>query len=743
MEDITRKDLNIFENEILKDIKLMEEKLNEKITKISTSSQNSILLMEQKYENTKVKIEEIMNILESQNVIDKVNKRLDKFNSKLEEKIALYNTKISTFEKDLSNACFKYDKIFLNNISSPGLIGDGCPYPSMKVFLKFVNDKINDMISSKEKFGVDFKSHENWIKLTLDNFKKEQINAENNHLEFIEKEIAKYDKRSFEKMNMVEDKLNSIRIENGSYNLNFKKKSEELEEKIKIFENMNNNIINICNDYTSEYMHIKNVFNDLSKYFKIKKLTSTSKNNRALYDEMSKKVSISMKRKQQKRYTSNLNNNIIPSISSMNIPSIPKKSENSVQKFNIEIKESGTKLAKKKSLKIENISMSGFVNTTKEKNVTEKFDLKQAFKSSNQILSNVGNFSILGSFDKERNEDFVLDNKASKKISLSRNNIKAFNDFISEDNRESDSQILNNGISINDNTKKDNEKENDSSFYYDGEDDDEDEREDKDGDKDQDKILDKDSIKDKDKDKERDKNIDRDKDLNEINNKNNDDNKLLKNQEITSNSISNLETIERKIIATQKGNEYNNNKLAKENIVTKINLDEELKKINQKFDKLNKEANEKIMEITNTINDLVYKINKAVFSNENINKIKGVDFSDEKRKKIILLSNSGISLPKATSYAHNYNSSKKDKDKENKISFKNKNIYNSYSNGKLNYNIININRTKISNLRTTPNDILHLIKNKTDVKQKYIKMLNLNSVNNIEAYLIKKFTEDS
>ena len=138
MEDITRKDLNIFENEILKDIKLMEEKLNEKITKISTNSQNSILLMEQKYENTKVKIEEIMKILESQSAIDKINKRLDKFNSKLEEKIALYNSKISKFEKDLSNACFKYDKIFLNNISSPGLIGDGCPYPSMKVFLKFV-----------------------------------------------------------------------------------------------------------------------------------------------------------------------------------------------------------------------------------------------------------------------------------------------------------------------------------------------------------------------------------------------------------------------------------------------------------------------------------------------------------------------------------------------------------------------------------------------------------------------------
>ena len=210
---------------------------------------------------------------------------------------------------------------------------------------------------------------------------------------------------------------------------------------------------------------------------------------------------------------------------------------------------------------------------------------------------------------------------------------------------------------------------------------------------------------------------------------------MLKSREIPSKSISNLE----KIIAIQKGNEYNIKKLTKENIVTKIKLDEELKKINQKFDKLNKEVNEKIMEITHIINELVYKINKTVFNNENINKIKCRDFSAEKKKNIILLSNSGLSLPMTTSYARNYTSSKKDKDKdkEDKISFKNKNIYNS----KLNYNIININRTKLSNLRTSPNDIIHLIKSKNNVKKKYIKMLDLNSVNNIEAYLIKKFTQ--
>ena len=721
MGDITRNDLNIFENEILKDIKSLEKKFNDKITVISTNFQNSSILMEQKYENTKVKMEEIMKNLESQSAIDKINQRLDKFNSKFEEKISFYNSKISAFEKDLSNVCFKYDKIFLNNISSPGLIGDGCPYPSMKVFLKYVNDKIKDVLSSKDKFVVDFKSYENWVKLTLDKFKKEQINSENKHLEFLEKEITKYDKRSLEKTNIVEEKLNSIRIENGSYNFNFKKKSEELEEKIKIFENMNNNIISICKDYKHEYMQIKNKFNDLSKYFGMMKLTATTKNNRDLFDKISKTAGISMKRKQQKRNSLNINNNILPSISSMN-------NENSIQNFNIEIKDSDSKLTKKKSLKIENISMCGFDNTSKEKNVNEKFNLKQAFKSSNQILSNVGNFSILGSSEKEKNNDFTLERKTINKISISKNTIKAFSNFINEDQRESDSQVLKNGLSINDNIKKDNEKENNSSFYYSNEDENENESEDIEKEKDRDKDISRDK--------------DKDKDLNEINIKNNDDHKLLKDKEIHSNSINNLETIEQKIIVTLKGNEnYNNdNKQEIENIVTKSNLDEELKKINQKFDQLNKEANEKIMEITHKINALVNKINKLVFNKENINRKIETDFSAEKSKKKILLSNSGISFPLNTSnYAHYYTNSKKDKDKdkEKKVSLKNKNIYNS----KINYNVINARRAKLLNLRTNSNNIMHLIKNKNDIKENYIKKLDLNSVNKIETYLIKKFTD--
>ena len=422
---------------------------------------------------------------------------------------------------------------------------------------------------------------------------------------------------------------------------------------------------------------------------------------------------------------------------------------------------------------IENNSMFGFDNTSKEKSVTEKFNIKQAFKSSNQILSHVGNLSILGNFEKEKNDNFGIKTKTSKKICLSKNSVNTFNSLINEDKSESDSQNLNDDSSIN-NIVNEVKKENDSSFYYDEEAEKEDEEEeDEDEDKDRKKVVDKNKDKEKDKNKDRHKDGDKDrnkdkdkdknkdeykekqrdtdkeentdkvkekyknKDLNEINNKNKDNN-MLKDKEIHFNSINNLKTFEEKKIDIQKGNKYNNNQLTSENTITKVYLDEELKKINQKFDKLKEEANEKIMEIADKINVLINKINSLSFNKESANKIKETRFSAEKNKNKIILSNSGVSLPMTSNFSRYYTSIKADKDKVNKISFKNKEIYNN----KLNCNIFNINPIKISNLRTYSNDRV-LTKNRADLNKNYIKILNLNSVNKIEKYLIKKFTDSN
>ena len=223
MEEITRNDFSFFQNEVLKDIKTLENKVNEKISTILKTVNNTSLILNQKYENSKIKMDEILQTLDPEKIMDKINERLDKFNTKLQESTLVTNTKLSSFERDLSNACFKYDRIFLNNISSPGLIGDGCPYQTMRSFLEFMNNKIKELISTKERNAVDFKKYNDWVKTTLDKFREEMNENKNSNYNFLVKEIKQYDKRTIEKIKAVEDRLSFIKIENGQYNYNLNK----------------------------------------------------------------------------------------------------------------------------------------------------------------------------------------------------------------------------------------------------------------------------------------------------------------------------------------------------------------------------------------------------------------------------------------------------------------------------------------------------------------------------------------
>ena len=50
MEEITRNDFSFFQNEILKDIKELEKKVNEKLSTVSKNFENTALIIEQKYE---------------------------------------------------------------------------------------------------------------------------------------------------------------------------------------------------------------------------------------------------------------------------------------------------------------------------------------------------------------------------------------------------------------------------------------------------------------------------------------------------------------------------------------------------------------------------------------------------------------------------------------------------------------------------------------------------------------------
>ena len=754
MEEITRNDFSFFQNEILKDIKELEKKVNEKLSTVSKNFENTALIIEQKYENANVRMEEILKKLEEEKIMEKINDILDKFNSKIEETITVSNTKIASFQKDLSNACFKYDKIFLNNISSPGLIGDGCPYQTMRSFLEYVNSKIKELISSKEKSVLDFKKYEEWINKNLDKFKEEIIDNKNEIKQYLIKEIKQYDKRSIEKMNIVEDKLSFIRIENGRYNYNLNKKWEELNEKLQLFYTMNENLVNIYNNSRKEYIQIKTKFNDLSDYFKEMKYSNKITSTKALFDELSKKIKVkSEKHEKINSETSSKYNNILPSID--DIPSIKlnkKNNNNSVQNFNIEIKETHSKLLKKKTFQIDN-----FGTTLNLKQNFYKNNLK-TYKSNLNIIYDNNNIN------KTNNVKNPFERKLTDNINFSRINIKSYyNNYINEKKNESPSLLLKKDKSIKENSFKnidnieEQNKEN-SSFNT---------------------ISNNNETKEKEKDNLENKNNNKNTNNNN-NNNNNNENDIIKDIEINSSiSKNNITVIEPKITNIENNNNNNNSNLNKNNsnsnlnknnsnkiiddddnnninysnIVTKINLDEELNKVNQKFDHIYDKINYKILEITQQINILINQINKIVFrKDENIKKIKEIDFFVERKNKNIFLNNSGICLPYSTnkSIEENY---KTPNNNEKENSFNTFNIKNKNKNSrnidkhKLIFNNMNINRTKLvnstsnSNSNSNSNNIINLIKEKNSNKNYYIRMIDPLSINKIESYLIKKFTD--
>ena len=176
-----------------------------------------------------------------------------------------------------------------------------------------------------------------------------------------------------------------------------------------------------------------------------------------------------------------------------------------------------------------------------------------------------------------------------------------------------------------------------------------------------------------------------------------------------------------------------------------IHYSEQYNIIKNKFDELYDNSNEKIKSLVSHLNKLINNMNKVIFNQkDSINLTKGRDYINEEKPRKLFINNSrkNFSLPLNTSFDNKRD--KTLKEKENiKESLKHKLKNNFFIDKKyINENIKVNNTEKINELRADSNDIVNLFEEKGKYsKDYYIRMLRLSSVNKIENYLIKKFTE--
>ena len=288
MEEIKREDLVFFKNDILQDIKKVEIIINDKISLLRNQLENFNSLNDQKYEYYKDKYNEILEKSDTSEFQTKMKEKFEIFGKKMEDSIISNNIKIQKMEKELADSCYKYDKIYLKNMTSSGLIGDGCPYPTMKSFFVYVDKKIKELMKLSDKTFADFNSLKTYLDKAIEAFDKHiELKGEEFDKNTDEK-LIQFEKKIDEKKKYLEDRFEQIRVDNGKYVYNIIKNQETINEKLKLelkkYSVINEALIKHYNEQSEASSNTNKIQSHYSYLFsksskKIKKKNTTNLND--------------------------------------------------------------------------------------------------------------------------------------------------------------------------------------------------------------------------------------------------------------------------------------------------------------------------------------------------------------------------------------------------------------------------------------------------------------------------------
>ena len=243
----------LFRNDIISQINEINNKLDSKLKEQTTQNSNF-------YESLKEqmnKINEKNNYLSETILSIKIEKEkieeFDSFKKKIEQQLITHDIHLNEVIKDLSNAKFKYDKIFIENLTVPGYVGQSAKY-------KTISDCLNSLInetSMNNSERIQIKNELKELKKKQDNVIKDVLSIVNNAIKRCNEYSDSRDNLLKEKMEneikLANEKLMDLRIDNVKSAVNLEKKTNE-------FMNEWDKIIHIKEEIESKVQNNINIF---------------------------------------------------------------------------------------------------------------------------------------------------------------------------------------------------------------------------------------------------------------------------------------------------------------------------------------------------------------------------------------------------------------------------------------------------------------------------------------------------
>ena len=394
-----KKDIIQFQDETLKNIRQMQYKLDDKYAKSDQYLNEKITKFDLKINLLENKITELSNLITTDNSMKEKLESLFKFKEETQDTIFKRRAKFNELEKQFNDNIDRINKILMNTVIYPTVIGKTAKFQTFHEFIDYVILEISQLNIFKNKSQMDsFNSFKKKIDGALEAFKIQMNN-------FTPKEITNQllndlAQKIDSTFKLYDEKLQNIRAENFNYSINIKKKTEEMNKQINnliIEQNYINKVLKKIQKF--EFLNILN--NEITEVNeKINKAFNILRDLSSFHPEVKHNYRQELEQKSSKKVFSGVKEYIKGFINAEELSSMKKFSfQNSKTKI-YDTPFSNQKIGQ--NISIEN-SFNNYFSQKKQNNdyINKKFVRKKSV-----------NFSL---------EDNIISNKLAEPINLKRN----------------------------------------------------------------------------------------------------------------------------------------------------------------------------------------------------------------------------------------------------------------------------------------------------------------------------------
>ena len=258
-------DLLRFKDDILKDMKKMENRLNKKYLNIEESINEKINTFELKINSFEQKIIELSNFINIDKSMKEKIESLEQFKEEMKDTLFTRRAKYNEFEKKVNDEINRINDTLLDSVIYPGIFGPSTKFKTFHDFIDYVLFELNQLILFKDKSGLDLNPFKKKIEQYIEAFKIQINNLCSK--EFTINSINQSEESIKGIVKLYEDSLKKIRFESMNNNFEITKKLDKLNKQIEIL-NILKNKLKKKEDDNKEIIIIKNEINSINNILK-------------------------------------------------------------------------------------------------------------------------------------------------------------------------------------------------------------------------------------------------------------------------------------------------------------------------------------------------------------------------------------------------------------------------------------------------------------------------------------------